>query len=331
MRRQPTSALKQRAWSQATAWKAATATLPDEARLPAPYLGRHGPTRPTEVCLPAEFASLGLLPEAREAALELFRSLDLVWHDSIAGGPSSHLLDSQVQCANALAPMVHQPSLVAAAFGDVLPIAEVLTVEEDNFLTFEYVGLDNHLGEAETWQARTRGAYFTSSDAAIRYRRPDGKVEMALIEWKYTEDYRGSELDAERQPIRMARYRSLWDDAQCPVRRDLISYDDLFVEPFYQLLRQQLLASQMTRKHEQGAERVRVVHVSPAGNDGFRASLNRDSHRAAGSDVLEIWSRIVIEPGDFISIDSERFCEASRSLTSSDYRARYADSGGPNV
>jgi hypothetical protein len=302
-----------------------TTTLPDEARVPAPYLGRRGPTWPTPVCLPAEFAPLSLLPEAREPAMAMFRSLDLVWHDSVAGGPSSHLLDSQVQCANALAPMVQRPELVVAAFGDVLPIAEMLRVEDDHYLTFEYVGLDNHLGEAEPGQARTRGAYFTSPDAAIRYRRPDGVIEMALIEWKYTEDYRDRALDEDRQAIRLARYRGLWDADGCPVRRDLIPYDDLFVEPFYQLIRQQLLASRMTNAREQGAERVRVGHVAPGANDGLRASLSRDSHRAAGSDVLEIWQRMVIEPGAFISIDSRRFCDASLAFTSAEYRARYCD------
>jgi hypothetical protein len=268
---------------------------------------------------------LSLLPEAREIALDVFRSLDLIWHDPIADGPSSHLLDSQVQCAHALAPMVHRPDLVSAAFADVLPIAEVLTVEGDRFLTFEYVGLDNYLGEAKPGQQRTRGAHFTSPDAAIRYRCPDGSVEMALIEWKYTEEYHEDSTDPEWRASRMERYRGFWEATACPVRHDVIPYEDLFVEPFYQLFRQQLLAWQMTKAREQGADRVRVLHISPASNDGYRSSLNRDTHRGAGSDLLAIWQQMVTKPGAFISIDAERFCDEDRGLASAEYRARYAD------
>jgi hypothetical protein len=300
-------------------------TLPDEARVPAPYLGRHGPSRPTAVCLPAEFASLSLLPDSRDVALEVFQSLNLIWHDPIAGGPSSHLLDSQVQCANALAPMVRNPEQVMAAFGDVLPIAEVLTMEGDRYLTFEYVGLHNYLGEAKPGQPRTRGAHFTSPDAAIRYRCPDDSIEIALIEWKYTEEYHDDATDPDWLASRMERYRALWDAPDCPVRHDLIPYEDLFVEPFYQLFRQQLLAGQMTKARELGADRVQVLHISPGGNDGYRSSLNRDSHLAVDTDLLAIWQQMVVDPDTFVSIDAQRFCDPERGLTSAEYRARYTD------
>jgi hypothetical protein len=72
--------------------------------------------------------------------------------------------------------MADRPDLIEAAFGDILPIAEVLKVEGDRLITLEYVGLDNHLGERRDGQPRTRGAHFTSGDAAIRYRRPDGET-----------------------------------------------------------------------------------------------------------------------------------------------------------
>jgi hypothetical protein len=172
---------------------------------------------------------------------------------------------------------------------------------------------------------RTRGAYFTSPDAAIRYRRPDGGIEMALIEWKYTEEYHDNATDPDWLASRMERYRALWESADCPVRHDLIPYQDLFVDPFYQLLRQQLLARQMATAREQGAERVRVLHVSPGTNDGLRSSLNYNSHHAIGNDLLEIWQQMVTDPGAFISIDAERFCDAERGLASAEYRARYAD------
>ena len=83
----------------AVAWKQRSLTLPDEARVPGVY-EKHQRAYP--VCLPIEYASHNLLPEVRDGAIELFTELDIPWHDSVAGGPSNHLRDSQVQCVNAL-------------------------------------------------------------------------------------------------------------------------------------------------------------------------------------------------------------------------------------
>jgi Restriction Endonuclease associating with ARP len=88
-------------------------------------------------------------------------------------------------------PMTNDPQLLVAAFGEVLQIAEPLPIEDDRYLTFEYIGAADHLAEARPGIARQRGRFCTSTDAAICYRRPDGGTEIALIEWKYTESYKG--------------------------------------------------------------------------------------------------------------------------------------------
>ena len=54
-----------------------------------------------------------------------------------------------------------------------------------------------------------------------------------------------------------------------PLHTDVIPYADLFVEPFYQLMRQQLLAHAMERSGELDADTVRVLHVAPATNTNF--------------------------------------------------------------
>ena len=58
-------------------------------------------------------------------------------------------------------------------FGEVLPIAEVLPIELDEYVTFEWIGESDHLDEAQG-MARKRGSRATSADAAIRYRAIDG-------------------------------------------------------------------------------------------------------------------------------------------------------------
>ena len=54
-----------------------------------------------------------------------------------------------------------------------------------------------------------------------------------------------------------------------PLHTDVIPYADLFVEPSYQLMRQQLLAHAMERSGELDADTVRVLHVAPATNTNF--------------------------------------------------------------
>lgn len=170
---------------------------------------------------------------------------------------------------------------------------------------------------------RIRGSMTTSADAALRYRTSDGHIEMALIEWKYVEQYAGQELRRSRHD-RLARYRDAWLAPDGPVRTDVVPYEDLFVEPFYQLLRQQLLARAMERTGEPGASVVRVVHVSPPGNAALRASLNRPSHRAVADDDFDVWRRLMRQPDRFVCMDSTGFCDAGVSGPA--YAARYSHS-----
>ena len=132
-----------------------------------------------------------------------------------------------------------QLTMEAPAESAELAAPEPAAVEPSAHVTFEWIGDRNVLGE---WKgsAGTRGANNTSADAAIRYLAADGATELALIEWKYTEDYRGRELSVDRGNLRPQRYEEAWRHPDCPVRTNVLPYEDLFVEPFYQLLRQQL-------------------------------------------------------------------------------------------
>jgi hypothetical protein len=68
--------------------------------------------------------------------------------------------------------------------------------------------------------------------------------------------------------------------------------------------------------HECDATRVRIVHIVPAANDGYRSSLNRDSQRAAGDDVLSVWRRLLRQQTDFVSVGSARFTDPELAWTS---------------
>ena len=288
------------------------------------------------MCLPVADAAYNLLPEARQGALDRFERLRIRWHDGAVAGPSNHLRSSQVQCVNALMPFVNDAEALKALFGAVLPIGEVLAFGDpdapDDRVVFEWIGLDDHLHEGKgDGKARTRGANTTSVDAAIRYATPDGEIEIALIEWKYTESY----LNPHPTPnnaanaTRRARYAPLWGSV---VRTDLLELADLFVEPFYQLLRQQMLAHEMERVAELGAQRVRLVYAAPAANTALWSSLptpklrklSLDDPDVRTRDVRDLWNLLRREEDRFVWLDTASFV-APDAPTSIEFKDRYAD------
>jgi hypothetical protein len=303
--------------ARAVAWKQATAMLPSEAKVPAPYAGKG---KAYDFCLPAQYAALSLLPEVRDQAIALFHELGIPWHRGIEGGPGSHLLSSQVQCVNALGQMVSEPERLGRAFGSLLGIAEVLEIEPGRHLTFEYIGDDDCLNEAVDG-CRTRGAGCTSVDAAFLHRAIDGTVELVLVEWKYTERYGKRPIEPERDEIRRSRYEALLAAPGGPIRLDLLPFEELLQEPIYQLVRQQLLAHELERAHAHGADRVRVLHVLPAANNAYQQSLHGDAVRAVGATVKEVWQQLLHRPDRFTQVDSALFLDPE--ITSREYVARY--------
>ena len=319
-------------------WKANTGVLPEAARIAGRY--RQWPGLP--FCLPPEFAEHNLLPDARRVALERFAAAGIPWHDG-HGGPSNHLLSSQVQCANALAPLVDNPQALAAMLGAVLPIAEVLPFgatsgerarlspfDATDHVVFEWQGLRNHLNE---WNGvPVRGSQATSSDAAIRYRTTDGAIEVALIEWKYTERYPTGALSssATSHATRVARYSALFDAVGSPIDQQRIKLDDLFAEPVYQLARLALLADQIELTAELGADRSRVVYVAPRANHALWASPGSPAFQVvaarAGGALDVAWKSVLRDPSRFVVLDSA-YLVAPAAPTSSEFKARYGHLG----
>ena len=305
----------------ASRWKATTPTLPDDARVDASYVDKDGqapgPARP--YVLPREHAARSLLPEVRENALRLFDELGIPWHAGVDGGPSNHLLSSQVQCVNALAQMVHEPDRLLRSFAGPLGTAEVLEVEPGRCLTFEYIGPQDWFGEVPSGQ-RVRGAHCTSVDAAFLHRTVDGLTELVLLEWKYTEQYRRRRPDPVKDAVRWERYGNAWADPSGPIT-DALPFVDVLDEPLYQLVRQQLLAYRLEEERVLGADRVRVVHVSPAGNEAYAGSL-LPAHHALGETVQEVWQRLLRRKDRFVALDSALFLD--EAITSREYVLRYA-------
>lgn len=308
---------------QAVAWKQRTPALPGDARQPGHYRGQRGPY---PVCLPAEYASYNLLPEVRDGAMALFAELDIPWHDSVAGGPSNHLRDSQVQCVNALFAMVADADRIKRAFGRSVDIAEVLPIEDGRFLTFEYIGPTDYFGEGFRGGkevGRRRGTNCTSVDAAFLYKTSSGATELALVEWKFTESYLDVKTrKATSDAVRVGRYIADLGAIDSSIGLDVLPIELLLDEPFYQLTRQQLLAKRLEQERVLDADVVRVLHVLAPENTGYQDSLARAEHRALGSTVDEVWSKLLRTPDRFVHVDPQVFLDPA--ITSADYVDRYS-------
>ena len=128
-------------------------------------------------CLPLEQAAENLFGEIRAGALEYFKQKQIKWHDGRGSNPSNHLCSSQVQCVNFLYPFADKPEALRTLLNPIFPgIQSLLPMERGGqFVSLEWIGLDNYLGEKiRPNSKRTRGANFTSADAAVMFRRQDG-------------------------------------------------------------------------------------------------------------------------------------------------------------
>jgi hypothetical protein len=191
---------------------------------------------PYPFCIPRQYADENLFAGIRQNSIKHFNELEIKWHDGQKPFPSNHMCDSQVCCVNFLFPFAHQPAALGALLKPFYPqLSKMLPIEEDLFVTFEWIGEKNYLGEKISRSGkRTRGANFTSADAAVLFERQDGTKQAVLIEWKYCESYYSKPLHVAKSGTRRTEiYQHLYDALDCPIDKELLpDYNDLFYEPF---------------------------------------------------------------------------------------------------
>jgi hypothetical protein len=179
---------------------------------------------------------------------------------------------------------------------------------EGHFVSFEWIGAENYLKEkVARGKQRTRGENFTSTDAAILLQQEDGSKQIVLIEWKYTESYGSNSYKiAKSGTDRTAIYYHLFERDDFPLNKSrLPSFDALFYEPFYQLLRQQCLGHEMQLAHELGAEKVTLLHITPAHNQDF-PKVTSPTLKSIGETVSGVWEHLITEKDSFRSISTEK-------------------------
>lgn len=254
-----------------------------------------------------EHAAANLAPTIRDAARACFAAEPAIsWHQH-----ANHGLSSQVCCLNFLMPLADKPALLARWVGHVLDIEppEMLPIEtgragRDWFVAFEWIGDTDHLNEANAKGGRSRGANATAADAAVMFRSA-GATHLLLIEWKYTESYNGHALSEDRRGTRLKRYGDIAFHPRGPIRSDLdLALPDFFHEPFYQLLRQQMLAWHIEHDATSGIDRARVLHISPSGNDALHGVTSPALARF-GDDAFAVFAALLADPAAFVSRSTE--------------------------
>ncbi|MFC2064263.1 hypothetical protein ACFLXB_04105 [Chloroflexota bacterium] len=285
------------------AFKESSPTFSDSARVDGIFM-----KKPRPFCLPLDYSDQNLFPDIRESAVEHFSRHAIKWHNGHNGKPSNHLCDSMVCGVNFLFPFFNNPSRLAKLLSPFYPELEtMLPVESGQYVSFEWIGARNYLGERVTRNGhRSRGANCTSTDAIVMFKRRDEKKQVVLIEWKYTESYGSTSYKIARSGTdRRTIYSHLFESPDCPINKEILpNYDALFYEPFYQFMRQQFLANEMEKAHDLDADIVSLLHIAPAHNKDFR-KITSPELTSLGTSATDVWTELVMGENRFLSLSTE--------------------------
>lgn len=223
-----------------------------------------------------------LFPGIRDGeAIYFFRQRNIKWwrnprsgDDTNIDGPTRNMASSQVACVNFLLPLAGIPGALVAALSalddDVRLVVDIAHEGRVTPVEFEWLGLPHSLEGGVT-----RGAQNTSVDAFLIAETESGRRRAYLMEWKYVEQYLrtrpefkgdGKAGDTRRRRYSDA-YHALFSSFNPEIAPDL---DDFLYEPFYQIMRQRLLADRMVRMGELDVDEAKVVVVVPEDNRAYR-------------------------------------------------------------
>ena len=226
-------------------------------------------------------------------AIGFFRRREIRWwknrrsgDNTKVDGPTRNMASSQVACVNFLLPLTFIPEaralLVAMLRALDDDVCDVIAIRHgvrghESPVEFEWIGQCCSLEGG-----KNRGANNTSIDAFLVAETEVGERRAYLLEWKYVEQYLGNRPDFKGEgksgATRRARYcerfyapYSSFDPSAAPC------LEDFFYEPFYQIMRQRLLADRMVYERELGVDEAKVVLVVPEDNWAYRTVSDGES------------------------------------------------------
>lgn len=280
---------KRRAWP----------TLPDG-------LASKHPTFSYPHILPQGNERLSLYPGLADEILSYLEAEGIAAHSELL-----NLKSSQAACLSFLFPLRRDLALACQVLGPLLGDAQAVTAIE-----FEYTGPEG----ATDWLGEPpgggRGQNRTSIDVAFWWTDNAGKRHLTLGEWKYTErgfgtcsafdkagtgdkdKCRGLAVAKNRDPQSSCllvgggpnRDRKYWAHMK-DAGIDLSVFEEVrgcpFSGPFYQLMRQFLLAAYLRQAHE--GLMVDVVSIGFSGNT-FMHAVPKALRVLGADDIVEAWN-----------------------------------------
>lgn len=257
-------------------------------------------------------AKLNLYQGIRLDALNYFRRNKINWHTGKTTKPTSHLLCSQVACVNHLYFLRQRKNLATEILKNIdSRIVEAVKVDE-GYVEFEVIGKENYLNEKH----HSRDEKSTTVDALMIGKKNDGKNILIFIEWKYTESYTTKSLYTNS---RNKIYDDLLEEYNCPIKGG--NPERLYYEPFYNLMRQTLLAWKMKEANEYNADEYIHVHIVPKRNISLRRNIT--SPLLFGFDINEVWKNELEDPNKYKIISPEQLLEPISESDKTKYVLKY--------
>jgi len=295
-------------------------------------------------CLNNEFAAENIYELFRDDAINFFQDRNITWHDGIltTNGkklPSNHLLDSQVFCINSLFYFIDKPLQLTNLLNKLgFNVKEILPFNEEKqlstgkypYLTFEWIGRTNYLkelyrGKVANDEVRKRGSGFTSSDFAFKFRNINDEICLVLGEWKYTEHYNDDNLQFSSSG--RDRLNDIYKEflEKYVEQKSGLQYVDLFYHPFDQLMRLQLLSSEIQNDSTLDYSKVYLLLICPDKNKEYLDKIYNHNLKSLGNTVPEIW-RNIAEPDSFLFVNSESLLHEINNLNADEDWRKYLTS-----
>lgn len=267
-------------------------------------------------------------------AIKYFEDNKIGWWRGKDSMPTNHMLSSQVACVNHLFWLMKNEAAATEVLKGMdpdfraIPFPKTKDSDDENYVEFEFDGFNktknggrNIIGEKRS----SRGATSTSIDAAMLAQKGGQKV-LVCIEWKYVEKYSGTAVEKDSRTYRKQRsnYKELLCMSESPISMNLLKANNNFdyekeyvkfsIEPYYQLMRQTLLAWQLTEKGNDSkvADDYMHLHIIPNRNSELlkgKTSLDISN----GVDICEGWKTYLKNPNKYRHMDPRKFIETSAS------------------
>ena len=248
--------------------------------------------------------AINLWEGVRTDAIDYFAHNEITWWKETDEGPTGHLLSSQVACINHLYYLRQRQDVATSVLKNIDPDIVEAVIVDDGFVEFEFIGEKQYLKE----RGFTRGANCTSVDAVMIGKKSNGQKKMFFIEWKYTETY-ASENKYISERAKVYDHLIVADDSPFISKLDVTGF---YYEPFYQLMRQTLLANECVKHSDHGVSSYAHVHIVPEKNIELKNKIT--SPCLKGTDIHDAWKKVLKNAGLFIAISPDKFLKPAENI-----------------